>query len=878
MHQQDESTTPLALEDWLNKRPSWLRMAAEIVIKNRRMPTEDEIDALTAHCLSEAAKTLKTTSPLLAPGTILGTAGAGALKIDCLKTIRGVNAIGVDATLDLSKGNIVVVYGANGSGKSGYARLIKHICGARAKGHIHRNVFEEKNVTASAQVSITQFNSDKTSSTSSDIEWDINSGPHPKLSAIPVFDSDTALELGDTPSTATHLPRAMRFVGVLIRISELVNERLKNRSANLVSQLPVIPPEHEQSSASVYLKNLKASLSNETIEKACSFSPALLQERLTLESALAQNNPVAAHTKAVADLDNLNKLSESFSELMESLSNERANAILSARKDLIQKRQIATAYTKSFINGLPLKGVGENVWLKLWEAAKAYSIASAYPEHTHPNLNEGARCVLCQQPLESEGKARLASFEQYLNDTLQAEATAAADILNSLTRELPTKIPAAVWQVQCSAIGLNTEQAVQLANEIEARIEALNNMTEISNVPDVSWSIFKEALHQCISQVTAQCNALAVLLDPTGRAQKESRLRELRAQEWLAGQIEAVKADVARLKEIATIKAAIQLTQTNALTIKSNEIGESELAKGFCERFTAELQALGGQSLPVKMNHRAAGKGIYSFYLTLKNTSTLVKNREVLSEGEQRIVALAAFLADATGADREIPIIFDDPISSLDQRYEEAVAKRLIGLAENRQVIIFTHRLSLMVLLGNAVKQRTSIGLPTIDIQIKSIARDGASTGMPSTIDVFSLKPEAGFNQMVSTIGALRKYEVNLKRIALKDACSNFRILVERAVEDHLCSGVINRYRREINTLGKLNRLSAITIDDCANINAMMTKYSAFEHSQPTDAPTWLPEPDELLKDVQAMLAWIKDFDKRAKQAVTPTKPEPSFA
>ena len=50
-------------------------------------------------------------------------------------------------------------------------------------------------------------------------------------------------------------------------------------------------------------------------------------------------------------------------------------------------------------------------------------------------------------------------------------------------------------------------------------------------------------------------------------------------------------------------------------------------------------------------------------------------------------------------------------------------------------------------------------------------------------------------------------------------------------------------------------------------INGMMTKYSAFEHSQPTETPTWLPDPDELLVDVQAMLDWIKAFDKRAKEA-----------
>lgn len=78
---------------------------------------------------------------------------------------------------------------------------------------------------------------------------------------------------------------------------------------------------------------------------------------------------------------------------------------------------------------------------------------------------------------------------------------------------------------------------------------------------------------------------------------------------------------------------------------------------------------------------------------------------QILSEGETRIVALAAFLADITGSNQVAPFIFDDPISSLDQDFEERVVARLVELAQTRQVIIFTHRLSLVALLDAAIKK-----------------------------------------------------------------------------------------------------------------------------------------------------------------------------
>ncbi|MEN5206962.1 AAA family ATPase [Stenotrophomonas terrae] len=871
MAKKDEAVVPMTLEAWLDSRPSWLRMAADGMVKSRRMPTDEEIKALADHCLHEAGKTLGTKHPALAPGVILGTPSADALRIDSLSTIQGVNAIGTNAVLDLSQGQMTVVYGTNGSGKSGYARLMKHICGARAKGTIHGNVFDSAPKATSALVKASTFSSIDGTSTTNDVQWEATSGPHPKFNAVPVFDSATAGELGDTPSTATHLPRAMRFVGALISISDRVEKRLEGRAAQLISKLPVVPAEHAQATAATFLKKLKPTLDEEAIGKACAFPEALLQERLALETALAQTNPAVAHAKAIADLDRLTKLAENMSELADGLDDEKAEVLVTARKTATEKRQAATAYSTSFINGMPLKGVGEAVWETLWEAAKAYSINSAYPDHAHPNVGDGARCVLCQQPLESEGKQRLTSFEQHLNATLQTEAKAAEETLITLTSALPKKMSAPAWQSQCAAVGLDSVQTGSLAQEIDARLKAMSSAIDLADIPKAAWSLWTDAHERTMIETTAQREALAVLLDPAGRAKKEARLHELKAQEWISGQIDAVRVEVERLKKVAIIQAAIQLTATRALTIKSNEIGEGELAKGYCDRFNEELLALGGSNLPVRMNHKASGKGIYSFYIELKDATSPAKNRDILSEGEQRIVALAAFLADATGVDRGLPVIFDDPISSLDQRYEEAVAKRLVDLAEHRQVIVFTHRLSLMVLLRSAAKHRTDLELTAVEVSVVSIGRDGTNTGMPVSIDAFSLKPKSGFNQMVSSIGAIKKLDASLRAIALKAACSNFRILVERSVEDELCSGIINRYRREIKTLNVLKRLNAVTPNDCALINEMMTKYSAFEHSQPTESPTWLPEPDELLMDIQSMLNWIKDFDERAKKAATAT-------
>lgn|GEM_PF-1904852 len=97
-----------------------------------------------------------------------------------------------------------------------------------------------------------------------------------------------------------------------------------------------------------------------------------------------------------------------------------------------------------------------------------------------------------------------------------------------------------------------------------------------------------------------------------------------------------------------------------------------------------------------------------------------------------------------------------------------------------------------------------------------------------------------------------------------KAICSDFRILLERVVENDFLADVILRHRRAIMTMGKVAKLAKISTSDCELIDKMMSKYSCHEHSQSGEAPGDLPLPEELQKDIQEMLDWHKEFSKRA--------------
>ena len=65
----------------------------------------------------------------------------------------------------------------------------------------------------------------------------------------------------------------------------------------------------------------------------------------------------------------------------------------------------------------------------------------------------------------------------------------------------------------------------------------------------------------------------------------------------------------------------------------------------------------------------------------------------ILSEGEQKVIALADFIAETNITTINKGIIFDDPVNSLDEERKSVIAERLVSISKNKQVVIFTHDL-----------------------------------------------------------------------------------------------------------------------------------------------------------------------------------------
>lgn len=313
------------------------------------------------------------------------------------------------------------------------------------------------------------------------------------------------------------------------------------------------------------------------------------------------------------------------------------------------------------------------------------------------------------------------------------------------------------------------------------------------------------------------------------------------------------------LKRKKDLLDALSFTTTNKITSEANRLAGILITEAYVDRFTGELNRL-APNIKVRLDKAPSRKGNSPYKVTLDSTMSYSgKTEDVLSEGEQRIVALAVFFADATGREEFSPLIIDDPISSLDLNYETSATTRIVELARDRQVIVFTHRISMLTGIQEACQR---MGVKHTENYIRSTSRGKGVADLPDVYRGDVKKHLTGIQQRLIQI---RKIDPDSSEYsdALGKQCQQFRICIERSVEDVLLNGMVHRFERRIMTNGKLTKLTRITEDDCSIVDSMMTKYSFTEHSQPIDSPPIEVNIDELNTDIGNYISWINGFRKR---------------
>ncbi len=848
---------------WSADRPMWQRDALRRLCSKNSLDEDDYKELLVIAKGNEANAVPLTAVHVPSPDSTNKT-----VNLKSINDTKHVNALKSGECLSFGKGNgITVIYGDNGSGKSGYARILKSACRARIKGkqEIHPNIHSENSGTPQANINFTVDNQSNTAT------WMQGTETTPQLSAISVFDSDTASIHVDEDNEVAYNPFPLELLKRLSKACQEIQHRISSERDKLEQQRPAFlnnPKCAPSTLVGQMIANLNASTNIKTIEKLAQISDEEQKRYDRLKVELASDPEVIAR-KLNTDKNKLEKYKTQVEFLHNIARDEILQDIQTKYRGYLAKKESAKIAAEELFKDEELPNIGADTWRDLWDAARRYSDAEVYPKHPFPHTEEGANCVLCHQTLSSKAAKRLESFETFVkDDAKKAEEQAQELYENALNKIQSHNIKIAsipeIMQFITDDIG-----HADMAKTIKKCIvkakwrlrkfktnHGINLATyPLTPIPDGQLNnIFKDLLGK-ISGLTSQ------EISATRQKLKQEH-DELQDKRWLVVVHGDLLAEIERLKTCKQLKKLFNENKTTTITAKSTELAKSLVTDALRTQFAKETQKLKLIDLAIELRKAQSKAGSVFFKVALSGSPNKTVSA-ILSEGEFRCVALAAFMAEQATIESNSTIVFDDPVNSLDHMHQEYVASRLAEEAVNRQVVIFTHNLAFLFFLEEACFKANA------NIYYRSISRNDDATGFCS--DEAPPKKRPIKNAVVGLekhLENVRGHYSNGDAMKWEHEISYFRFhlrpLWERAVEE-VVAPVIKRFKNKIKT-NELKKLTAITMDDCKKMRDAYGRCSFPVHSdgEGLNRPSFTPKDIEY--EINCLKDWITDIKERQEK------------
>lgn len=213
---------------WAKGQLSWRQDAL------RRLLTKPFTKADEDECLEllKAAHSIVTSTlipdPLEKKHLPVRSSSATSLRLAELDTITNVNRLSKDAALSLSPDGLTLIYGDNGSGKSGFIRILKKAGRARDDESILPDVYSAGMLKSPASARFTLFEG---AVVQPPVQWLDDGKPSADvLSRLAIFDSKCASIHVDGENRLEIIPHNLDCFEKLAQLCDKLRARLKEES------------------------------------------------------------------------------------------------------------------------------------------------------------------------------------------------------------------------------------------------------------------------------------------------------------------------------------------------------------------------------------------------------------------------------------------------------------------------------------------------------------------------------------------------------------------------------------------------------------------------------------------------------------------------
>jgi energy-coupling factor transporter ATP-binding protein EcfA2 len=670
------------LAKWANGRDEWVRFLAGDVLSTGR-PVSDGAVAQAYELLRQEKALDERILPVVAPLSVEARQDETAppLSITKLSNVHGVNALVSGAVIEPNE-SLTILYGENGTGKTGYSRIFKALAGGRTADEILGNIDTAEVEAQSASVEYQLGGEART------LVWAGERGVSP-FTRTSIFDSFSVTAHVDEDLDYVYVPAALALFTHVVAAIQAVSAHIDSDISGLTGGNSTLLTRFPRSS-SVYpqIETLGASTDLDALKAKASTDPKVEEkiDELRRTVAALQANTLGAQITARKQDQRVLTHAAKAAEIIQGFDVETYNQTVSTRAQLAKDYEVFR--TQLFAAaGLPAKP--DETWNDFIKAGNQYR------RHLiDVGSHDADRCLYCRQPLADPARELLAKYSSYLEDKVSADIRTADGTLSGF-RRLMASIPA----TELSAFVGDYEEredkpdffaTVKAMNDVRITLVTATDSAIATSVDGDALAAHATAVDTALTKVDTDIPALEDQSTNRGQAltDKQAELAELVAAAELTRSWRVIETQVKDAKEVDRLRILKRpLAQlARAVTELSKQASDELINQSFDRLFLEECEALRAPNLKIQFVGREGAARRRKVLGGARHRPS-----KVLSEGEQKVLAMADFLAEARLADITAPVIFDDPVSSLDHRRINEVAERIANLSKVNQVIVFTH-------------------------------------------------------------------------------------------------------------------------------------------------------------------------------------------
>ncbi|MCF0038690.1 AAA family ATPase [Dyadobacter fanqingshengii] len=686
-------TLESAIKKFANELPYWSKFLAERRLSGWGI-SDEEID--TAYvCLMEQLGLLeKTERPEITVNYNPDSARRhkGDLVFAKLENVEGVNALVEGQKLEFGP-NLTIIFGSNGSGKTGYTRLLKQVFHSKSREEILPNV----HIAAGHKPVGANF---LFVSGTTKISLTLKDRARAEFEQFSVFDGKSVICHLDQKNEFEFRPAGLSFFGEMSAAIGQVEKKLETeltflKNSSTPQDLSALFDGESEIKTAVI--EINANTKKEALNKYTPFSDEDKQQQSQKNKNHDDLLVASKNTeKEIKHLENLKKLitdnKTSIDTLNRFFSTNALEKINKTIEDYLEKEAIAKAEGSQKFQSETILDIGTDEWKQFILSAEKFAKTQKSGDTNYPE--DGDYCILCQQLLTREAQSLIDDYWAFIKSLAEENARGALNVLEKIviTFEelkfdlLPEDNVLVVWMndnypARLKEIKHGLKEQHTLRNKI---------LTSLREKKPFASEQFQTTLrhHQDIeSEIESKIKIVKNndLLRELEKLKKEKTF--LDHKEKFNSNISKFESCLIDQQWIHMAgKANFKKAKTD-VTNAEKSLSDKYFNQKYIDEFNKECHNLNG-NFGIEIAHTgSAGKSYRQLKLKGKNPHA------VLSEGEQKVIAIADYLVETRLSEANRGLIFDDPVNSLDEKRKSEIARRIVVESSSKQTIIFTHDL-----------------------------------------------------------------------------------------------------------------------------------------------------------------------------------------